>query len=233
MKNNWIYISLFVLIAFAISAPVHLGCTESYFRTITNNSFISDWGYLLAGLGPFLAGILILVLHKSNSNRITLFGNNRVKNLLIAILPVISFTIIGLENTEEIDYHLYAFIYTSINVLYSFLEEFGWRRYLQNALEGVNKNIKYILIGSIWWVWHLRFTTDFDLFFFPLICIGGGYLLGKLADDTKSILPIVSMHTLVIILTNSGAITTNKILGVVLAIVGWFVIEKLMVQTNE
>ena len=85
-----------------------------------------------------------------------------------------------------------------------------------------------MLIGVIWWLWHLRFTTDFDIFIFPLICIGGGYLLGKLADDTKSILPIVSMHTLVIILTNSGPMTTNKIIGVLSTVVGWFLVEKFM-----
>jgi membrane protease YdiL (CAAX protease family) len=146
---------------------------------------------------------------------------------LIALLPVFSFTIAGLENSSGINIHYYAFIYASFNVMYAFLEEFGWRRYLQNALEGVNKNWKYILIGIIWWIWHLRLETQFDLFIFPIICIGGGYLLGKLTDDTKSILPVVSLHTLIILLTNSGAITMNKIIGISLTIIGWLIIEQI------
>ena len=168
----------------------------------------------------------MLLLDKSVSNRITILGNEKMKFILIALLPVITFPIFGLENSYGIDNHYYAFIYAFINVIYAFFEEFGWRRYLQNALEGVNKHWKNILIGIIWWIWHIRFETTFDLFIFPLFCIGGGYLLGKLADDTKSILPVVSMHALIILLTNSGAITSNKIIGVGLTIIGWVIIEQ-------
>jgi len=143
------------------------------------------------------------------------------------LLPVFSFSIIGLENPNDINVHYYGFIYASINIIYAFLEEFGWRRYLQNALEGFNKNWKYILIGIVWWIWHLRFETHFDIFIFPLICIGGAYLLGKLADDTKSILPVVTIHTLIILLTNSGTPTMNKMIGAGLTIIAWIIIEQL------
>ena len=226
MKTNWKYIILFVILAIGISAPIHLGFFDESFKAITSGWFFNDWTYLLAGFGPLIAGLIILLLDKSVSNRITIFGKEKVKFILIALLPVFTFPIFGLENSYGINIHLYAFIFALINVIYAFFEEFGWRRYLQNALEGINKNWKYILIGIIWWIWHLRFETSFDLFVFPFICIGGGYLLGKLADDTKSILPIVSMHTLIILLTNSGAITTNKIAGVALTIIGWIIIEQ-------
>jgi membrane protease YdiL (CAAX protease family) len=145
---------------------------------------------------------------------------------LIALLPIFSFSIFGLENSFGINTHYFGFIYAFINVIYAFLEEFGWRKYLQNALEGVNVHFKYILIGVIWWLWHLRFITQFDLFIFPLICIIGGYLLGKLTDDTKTMLPAVMLHTLIIILSNSGPLTTGKIAGTILTVIGWFVIEK-------
>ena len=78
----------------------------------------------------------------------------------------------------------------------------------------------------------MRFETDFDLFIFPVICIGGGYLLGKLTDDTKSILPVVTIHTLIILITNSGAITLNTMIGAGLIIVGWIVIEKMWKKYN-
>lgn len=227
MRPNWKYISLFLILAFGISVPIHLGYFDETYKTFSQNLLIKDWVYLVAGLGPFIAGLITILLQKNLSNRITFWGGQKLKNILIALLPVFSFSIVGLENSNGINIHYYGFIYAFINVLYAILEEFGWRRYLQNALEGINKNWKYILIGIIWWIWHIRFATPFDLYIFPLICIGGGYLLGKLADDTKSILPVVTIHTLVILLTNSGEVTINKMIGAGLVIVGWLIIEQL------
>ncbi len=227
MKPNWKYISLFLVLALGISAPIHLGYLDEAYKTFTQNLLIKNWVYIVAGLGPFIAGLITILLQKNLSNRITFWGGQRLKNILIALLPVLSFSIVGLENSDEINIHYYGFIYAFINVLYAFLEEFGWRRYLQNALEGINKNWKYIIIGIIWWIWHLRFETPFDLYIFPLICIGGGYLLGKLTDDTKSIIPVATIHTLAILLTNSGEVTVNKMVGAGLVIVGWLIIEQL------
>ena len=122
---------------------------------------------------------------------------------------------------------LFGFAYASINLIYAFTEEIGWRRYLQNALEGMNQHLKYIFIGVIWWLWHFRFGTQIDFFVFPFICIGGGYFLGKLADDTKSILPVVAMHTLITLISNSGNINQSKLIGVGIVILGWIIIEQI------
>lgn len=227
MKVNWKYITLYIFLAIGISAPIHLGYISEVYRSVTKGYIISEWIYLLAGFGPLIAGAIALLLHKSVSKNITILGNEKVKNILIAILPVIAFSISGLKNSFDLNVHYFGFIYASINVIYAFLEEFGWRRYLQNALAGINKNWKYILIGIIWWIWHLRFNTQFDIYIFPLICIFGGYLLGKLADDSKSILPVVSIHTLIILLTNSGAVTNDKMIGAFLLIIGWVIIEQI------
>lgn len=62
---------------------------------------------------------------------------------------------------------------------------------------------------------------------FPPICIGGGFLLGKPADDYRSILPVVSLHMLIILTTSSGGFDRPKIVGTVLVIVGWIVIEQI------
>ena len=182
---------------------------------------------MLAGLGPFIAGLITLSLQKKISKQITIFGGQKIKNLLIVILPVFSFSIIGLENSTGFNKHYFGFIYAFINVIYAFLEEFGWRRYLQNALEGINVHIKYILIGVVWWLWHVRFESEFDLLIFPLICIVGGYLLGQLTDKTKTILPTAMLHTLIIILTNTGSVTTEKTMGVVITITCWILIEQI------
>ncbi len=182
-------------------------------------------GYLLAGLSTLIAAVIALKFHKSISNKITIFGDEKLKNSLILCLPIVAFTISGLNNIFGINRSLYGFTFAIVNTIYAFTEEFGWRRYLQNALEGMNKIIKYLLIGVIWWIWHFRFQTQFDFFIFPFICIGGGILLGKLADETKSILPVVAAHSMIILLTNSGNPAKPEIIGIGIVLFGWIVIE--------
>jgi membrane protease YdiL (CAAX protease family) len=227
MKTEWKYIILFILIAFGLSFPIHKGYLNDFFNSLTRKTIFYESEYLLAGTSTLLAAILALTIHKNLSNKITILGDDKIKNLLILCLPIIAFSISGLNNNLGLNKYLYGFYFASISILYAFTEEFGWRRYLQNALEGLNKNVKYFFIGVIWWIWHFRFNTQFDFYIFPFICIGGGFLLGKLADDIKSILPVVAMHTVIILITNSGKLDNQKIIGTVLVIVGWVMIEQI------
>ncbi len=227
MKTEWKYIILFILIAFGLSFPIQQGYLNEFFQSITKRTFLFGSGYLLAGISTLAASLIALAFHKKVSKRITIVGDEKLKNLLILILPITAFSIIGLNNNFGLNRYLYGFAFASINTIYAFTEEFGWRRYLQNALEGLNKNLKYIFISMIWWIWHFRFVTQFDIFIFPLICIGGGFLLGKLADEYKSILPVIAMHNLIILTTNSGNFDQNKMIGIGLVVLGWIVIEQI------
>lgn len=227
MKIYWKYIILFTLIALGLSYPVQKGHLNELFNSYTKDTILLESSYLMAGLSTLIAATIVLLFHKDLSNRITIFGDDKIKNSLILCLPIITFTLVGLNNNLEMNKSLYGFTFASLNTVYAFAEEFGWRRYLQNALEGINKYLKYLLIGVVWWIWHFRFETQFDIFIFPLICIGGGFLLGKLADDTKSILPITCMHTLIILTTNSGNFGKNEIMGIGIVILGWVSIEQI------
>lgn len=146
-------------------------------------AFLQDNNYLFAGLSTLTVGSVGIFIHKELSNMITILGKTTFKNTMILCLSIVAFSIIGLDNRFGVNKSLFGFTYDLIKTIYAFTEEFGWRKYLQNALEGLNKNAKYILIGLVWWIWHFRFDTQFDLFIFLLICLGGGFLLGKLADD--------------------------------------------------
>ena len=179
LKTNRKYIILFLFIAFGLSYPVQKGYLIELFNSFAKDTFLSESSYLLAGFSTLIAAIVALVFHKKLSNRIAILGDDKVKNLLILCLPVVSFAIIGLDNSFEMNKYLYGFSFALTNTVYAFTEEVGWRKYLQNALEGLNKNLKYLLIGIIWWVWHFRFDSPFDLFIFPLICIGGGVSFRK------------------------------------------------------
>ncbi len=227
MKTEWKYIILFILIAFGLSFPIQQGYLNEFFQSITKRTFLFGSGYLLAGISTLAASLIALAFHKKVSKRITIVGDEKLKNLLILILPITAFSIIGLNNNFGMNRYSYGFTFASLNTIYAFTEEFGWRRYLQNALEGLNKNLKYIFISMIWWIWHFRFVTQFDIFIFPLICIGGGFLLGKLADEYKSILPVIAMHNLIILTTNSGNFDQNKMIGIGLVVLGWIGIEQI------
>jgi hypothetical protein len=192
-----------------------------------NVTFLQNNNYLFSGLSTLISGIVGIFLHKGLSKKITIIGNDAQKNVMVLCLPIVAFSIIGLDNNFGMNKSFYGFAYALINTIYVFTEEFGWRRYLQNALEGLNKNIKYILIGVIWWIWHFRFDSQFDIFIFPLICIGGGFLLGKLADESKSILPVISMHTLIVLTTNAGNFGMKEITGIGIVIIGWILIEQI------
>lgn len=52
----------------------------------------------------------------------------------------------------------------TINALFAFGEEYGWRNYLVSALEGTGFWKKALFIGFIWGIWHM-----------PLILLGHNY----------------------------------------------------------
>lgn len=218
---------LYILLALTLSWVVKQNFFTNHFSQLFQKTFLSSSAYLMAGISTLFAGSIGLLLHKGISKQISILGNTPSKNILIVFLPVIAFSISGIENKHGINVFLYGFLYSVTNVIYAFTEEFGWRKYLQNALEEWNRNIKYIFIGIIWWLWHFRFETNFDLIIFPIICIGGGFLLGKLADASKSVLPVVAMHTLIILTTNSGNFGKNEIMGIGIVLIGWVIIEQI------
>ncbi|MDB9782970.1 hypothetical protein OAB88_07695 [Winogradskyella sp.] len=91
MKIDWKYIILFVLIAFGISYLVQQGYLTDFFLSITKNSFISESEYLLAGLSTLIATIIVLTFHQNLSKRITILGDDKIKNVLILVLPILLF----------------------------------------------------------------------------------------------------------------------------------------------
>ena len=126
MKIKWKYIILFIIIALSISYPVQRGYLNEFFLSITENSFVSVLGYQMAGFSTLIAAIFMLIFHRDLSNRITIFGDDKIKNVLILILPVIAFSIMGLDNNFGMNKSLYGFAYAMTNTVYVFTEEFGW-----------------------------------------------------------------------------------------------------------
>ncbi len=223
-KVKWLNIFIFYLLAFLIAAPFNSGFLVEAYRNITKNYLISSWGYLPAGFGTLVGTLIVLWLDKKHEKTITLLGNAPFKNITIAIIPLIVFTIIGLKNELLKNEHYYAFIFMVINLAYALAEEIGWRGYLQDALRPISSNFRYIFIGIFWWVWHFRFCSTFEITLFPVICITSAFILGKFVEQTKSSFTVAGLHSLIIILTNTGKLSISKITGAFITILIWFAI---------
>jgi uncharacterized protein len=220
-KVKWLFVVLFYLVAFTISGLFNSGLLTTYYHSFTKGYIISDYPYLPACLGTLFATILVLIIDKSHKKTITFLGNFKLKNLVISFTPLITFTIVGIDNKYGQNTHVFAFYFALINLIYAVFEEIGWRGYLQDALRPLKQGYRFLLIGLIWWAWHFRYNTAFDLTLFPVICIGGSFLIGQFTEKTKSFLTAGGLHCLVILLSNSGELTKEKMIAGGLAILIW------------
>jgi membrane protease YdiL (CAAX protease family) len=225
-KVNWYYIALFYLIAFVISAPFNSGVFSKSFETLTQNYLISDWAFLPAGIGTFIAAGLAFFLYKNYNRTITFFGNNQLRNLAIALTPLVVFTIAGLPNEHQLNNNYYGFAFAAVALIYALSEEIFWRGFLQDALRPMGKTKSYLIIGIFWWAWHFRFNTTFDFTTFLIICIGSAFLLGKFAEETKSFLTSAGLHSLIILITADGMSSNSRITGGVISLIIWLSIGK-------
>jgi uncharacterized protein len=225
-KVNWQFVVLFYVIAFTISGLFNSGFLTTYYQSLTKGYFISDYPYLPACIGTLVATIFVLFIDKSHKRTITFLGNFKLKNLVISFTPLITFTIVGIDNTNGQNSHIFAFYFVLINLIYAAFEEIGWRGYLQDALRPLKQGYSFLIIGLLWWAWHFRYNTAFELTIFPLICIGGSFLIGQFTAKTKSYLTAGGLHCLIILLSNSGELTKEKMIASGLAILVWLGIGK-------
>ncbi|MFT5238973.1 MAG: hypothetical protein ACI9M9_002591, partial [Flavobacteriaceae bacterium] len=84
--------------------------------------------FLLEGSGVIIGALIVIPLLKRHRKiEITLFGTSKSKALLMAIIPIIILTIIGVKNEFDLDSHLYGFIAITTTLIYCIMEEYGWR----------------------------------------------------------------------------------------------------------
>jgi membrane protease YdiL (CAAX protease family) len=152
----------------------------------------------------------------------------------MAIIPIIILTIIGVKNEFGLDSHLYGFIAIIVTLVYCIMEEYGWRGYLQEELQTLKAWQKYLIIGFMWYLWHLTFLTKAsvgDNLFFLSMMIFGSWGIGQVAESTKSIMASACFHLIIQImmfnaLIKNGIDGTEKIIILGTSVVIWFVIIK-------
>ncbi len=243
-KNNisWKRVVVFFIIATLISNIFRFDIFEfkSELEKLPSWIFIFTT-FLLEGSGVLIGALIIIpFLKKERKTEISLFGTSKSKSIIMAIIPIIILTIIGVTNDFGMENHFYGFVAASGTFLYCIMEEYGWRGYLQEELKILKPWGKYLIIGFIWYLWHLTFLTKAsvgnNLFFLGMMVLGS-WGIGQVAESTKSIIASACFHMIIQImmlnaLIKNGIDGTEKIviLGVSVAI--WFVIIKKWEKEN-
>jgi membrane protease YdiL (CAAX protease family) len=239
---NWKRVIVFLIIAITISNIFRFDIFEfkSELEKLPTWIFILT-SVLLEGSGVIIAALIaISFLKKKRKTEITFFGTSKSKSLIMAIIPIIILTIIGVKNDFELDSHLYGFIAIVTTLLYCIMEEYGWRGYLQEEFKTLKPWKKYLLIGFIWYFWHLTFLTEAsigdNIFFFAMM-VFGSWGIGQVAESTKSILASACFHLIIQImmfnaLIRNGINGTEKLVIILVSVTLWFVIIKKWEKEN-
>ena len=196
---------------------------------------------LLEGSGVIIGGLIALsLLKKKRETQISFFGTSKIKSLIMVTIPIIILTIIGVDNDFEMNSHLYGLIAITGTLIYCLMEELGWRGYLQEELRILNPLPKYLIIGFVWYVWHLSFLTEAsvgDNLFFLGMMILGSWGIGQVAESTKSIIASACFHMIIQImmfnaLIKNGIDGTEKIVILGISVTFWFIIIKKWEKEN-
>lgn len=204
-------ILLFYSIALLISNPFRF----DLFPLDRVFSGLPPWGTqlikaLLEGSGVLIGALIgIALLKRERVPSITLRGRLRSRNALMVLIALGAVTLAGVSNPYGLNPHLYGFLAVIVSLVYCIMEEYGWRGYLQEELSPLRPTLKYVIIGVLWYLWHLSFLKGGSLgenLFFLGMLIFGSWGIGQIADATKSILASACFHLIVQIMVANALI---------------------------
>lgn len=229
---NWKEILLFFILATLISAPFRLNWITP------QNSIQLPWGlniffYVLRGIGPLIACLLIFSLFKSKVPKPdTFFGKDRVASMIaISVIPI-GLTLTGVPNAAGLNERYFGFIYGLMLVMYALGEEYGWRGYLQQALEPLATPWRIVAVALIWYLWHLNFLVaevplrSHVIHFLALVL--GSWGLLHITLTTRSILFAAAVHLSFNILSDVKGDFTGRLYILIVAVVVWVILIRYM-----
>jgi membrane protease YdiL (CAAX protease family) len=159
----------------------------------------------LEGIGVLIGALIAIKLMKQvKTSSMSLFGTSITKSIILFVLPIVVLTFIGVNNKLQLNSNIYGFITGLGTIIYCILEEYGWRGYLQDELSELKSWKRYLIIGFLWYLWHLSFlsnTNVIDNLIFLAMLILGSWGIGQIAIATKSIIACAAFHFLVNIFT--------------------------------
>jgi len=149
---------------------------------------------ILQGIGPAVGAIVAFTVFKIKP-ALTLKGNYKkalVPFLLYWGLPIA--LILGVEYFSKGTFSSFGVVITIL--VYGLLEEIGWRGFLQQELKSLPVFLNVLIVGFLWFIWHLNFDlTSSNLLFLGILLLGT-WGIGKVADTTYSLLAVAAFHSL-------------------------------------
>ena len=149
-------------------------------------------------------------------------------------MPIVLFTVVGIFNIGK-PYYIDGPKIVFGAILYGFLEEYGWRGYLQSELKNIKKFYKYVIISVLWYVWHLELGLTINHLAHFSIILMGTIGIGYIADKTKSFILVALFHAffnLFYLTSNLEGITSiQKIVIITISIVS--IISFMVVDSRE
>ncbi len=242
MKNSSLFrIIIFYLIAVSLSNLVRFNVfnTEELFHSfpVWTKALTTP----LQSFGVFLGAMLsIYFLRKQKGVSNSLMGTSAKYSFLMALVPLLVFSIFGIENSLGIHPNLLGLIMGIALLIYCIFEEYGWRGYLEDELKDSKEWKRVLIISTLWYAWHLSFLNNTDVLqnlkFFAIILVGT-WGIGKVIQSTKSVVSVACFHMiyniLILNVENSFQISGDKKLIIIgICSVVWIVLVKLWERDN-
>ena len=188
-----------IILFYFIAVIIRYLTTKTGLLDHVDNTFLN---ICLRGVGPTIGA---LVAFKAFGLKPTYSFAGKLKPLLLSafvfvVIPVVGFAIIGVKEIEQVIVTSNVFLAGAklcfYFLIYAILEEIGWRVFLQEQLGFLNKYLKYAIIGTLWFIWHLNFGLTISNLIFLFVLILASWGIGTVGDKTKSILGVGAFHAL-------------------------------------
>ena len=216
-QRRWMGIALFMLVALSFSYFFRIS-PPAWYENASLPALIAPFKRLLGAFGVFLGAVGAERLWDT-TRRITLVGTSPGRSGLMIVFPIVLFAGIGVPNDSGIESHLFGGVIGLQAALWVFLEEYGWRGYLQNELGFLPPLQRYLLVGTLWYAWHLWFLqlnpladpANFmaNLTVGLVIILAASWGIGVVAERTHSVLASACFHMLGSFLQFNPIITEN------------------------
>ncbi len=199
-KKAIIRISVFYVIGISLSNIFRFDLF--HIRESTDTLYFTSLLFVpLGAIGVLLGALISLnLLKKERITQYSLFGTSKKWSLIMISVPIILLAVTGVDNSNNENIHYYGLMAGIGSLLFYICEEFGWRGYLQDELKTLKEWQRVLLIGFLWYLWHLEFIHNQNILsnmeFFGWMVLGS-WGIGKVIDSTKSILAATSFHMII------------------------------------
>jgi membrane protease YdiL (CAAX protease family) len=188
VKHKTIYA---IAVFYAIAIALRYLTNKTSVLSGVDNSFIK---IILQGIGPTIGVIVASLIFKMKFRPMTLKGN--YKQILVPFSVYWLLPILLISAYAFLTKGSFPVLTVSMFFIYGLLEEIGWRGFLQQQLKGLPQIWNILIVGILWFIWHLNFEmTTMNLLFLGLL-IFGGWGIGIVANKTNSLLAVSAFHSL-------------------------------------